>query len=105
MTDHAANRDDDTQRDDRALKAASKHSAQVKLLQQPDQARLWEHWGTTEALRHVAIKATREQDAAAASVALHVGFWSADWTPWRALEQVRSRWPGLRFDVRPNYEL
>ncbi len=66
---------------------------------------LWEHWGTTEALRHVAVEATREQDTAAVSAAFQVSFWSADWTPWRALEQVGSRWPVLRFDVRPRYEL
>ena len=28
----------------------------------------------------------------------HVTFWSADWTPWRALEVLAERWPGLCFD-------
>jgi len=29
-------------------------------------------------------------------------FWSADWTPCRALAQVAGRWPTLRFETRPN---
>jgi hypothetical protein len=61
---------------------------------------LWEHWGTTQALRHVAAESpgprtARRQDA--------LTFWSADWTPWRALAQLRQRWPALRFDLRPTY--
>jgi hypothetical protein len=70
---------------------------------------LWEHWGTTQPLRHVAedIIAGREMRRrpvlAAEQDAIHVTFWSADWTPWRALEAMAERWPGLRFDVRPTY--
>jgi hypothetical protein len=33
-----------------------------------------------------------------------VGFWSADWTPWRAIAQLRARWPALRLEVRPLYD-
>jgi hypothetical protein len=70
---------------------------------------LWEHWGTTQALRHVAEdvaarpEAERRSVLAAGQDALHVAFWSADWTPWRALEAVAGRWPRLCFDVRPSY--
>jgi hypothetical protein len=70
---------------------------------------LWEHWGTTHALRHVAEdvaarpEAERRSVLAAGQDALHVAFWSADWTPWRALEAAAGRWPGLCFDVRPSY--
>jgi hypothetical protein len=32
-------------------------------------------------------------------------FWSADWTPWRALAQVAGRWPTLRFETRPSYDM
>jgi hypothetical protein len=35
--------------------------------------------------------------------AIHITFWSADWTPWRALTAVAERWPDLRFDVCPTY--
>ena len=35
---------------------------------------------------------------------LWLGFWSADWTPWRALQQLRARWPSLRLEVRPLYD-
>ena len=69
---------------------------------------LWQHWGTTEALRHVI------EDRAGAA-APHLGddaeehfqlsFWSADWTPWRALDALGARWPALRFDIRPTYDL
>ena len=70
---------------------------------------LWEHWGTTQPLRHVAEDVVAGQDAqrrsglAAEHDAIHVTFWSADWTPWRALAALAERWPGLRFDVRPTY--
>ncbi|WP_420608286.1 hypothetical protein [Novosphingopyxis sp.] len=60
---------------------------------------LWTHWGTTAALRHVALRPAEEADA------LRVSFWAADWTPWRAIATVREAWPGLRFDVRPVYDL
>jgi hypothetical protein len=70
---------------------------------------LWEHWGTTQPLRHVAEDVVAGQDArrlsgpTAGHDAIHVTFWSADWTPWRALAALAERWPGLRFDVRPTY--
>jgi hypothetical protein len=70
---------------------------------------LWEHWGTTQPLRHVAEDVVAGQDArrpagpTAEHDAIHVTFWSADWTPWRALESLAERWPGLRFNVRPTY--
>ena len=65
---------------------------------------LWEHWGTTE-LRHVLIEPAHEPDAGlSAHTDLRLSFWSADWTPWRALAQIRSRWPRLRFEMRPSYE-
>jgi hypothetical protein len=31
-------------------------------------------------------------------------FWSADWTPWRALAQLAANWPTLRFTARPTYD-
>ena len=56
---------------------------------------LWTHWGTTQTLRHVA-----EDEAAAGVIATRrpaapgkgvwaLTFWSADWTPWRALARGR----------------
>ena len=69
----------------------------------PDALRwLWEHWGTTETLRHVALAPDRAVPAA--ETVFRVSFWAADWTPWRALATVRARFPGLRFDVQPRYE-
>lgn len=56
---------------------------------------LWAEWGTTEPLRRVTV--------AEAEGALRFGFWSADWTPWRALARIGDDWPALRFDVRPDY--
>ena len=61
---------------------------------------LWTHWGTTEALRHV----TRVDDTDQPMTELiKIRFWSADWSPWRALAKIRAAWPLLRFDLRPDY--
>jgi len=73
---------------------------------------LWEHWGTTRSLRRVeVIPAPRSrvrlpEDAASepGQGAFHVGFWSADWTPWRALARLAETWPALRFRVQPLYD-
>ena len=67
----------------------------------PDSAAwLWEHWGTTEPLRHVVALKPREGQVVAG---LRLGFWSADWSPWRALRQIQDNWPVLRFGLRPRY--
>jgi hypothetical protein len=85
------------------------------LLRGPDDPEaldwLWAHWGTTQTLRHVA-----EDEATAAVVAMRepaapgeaiwvLTFWSADWTPWRALARIAARWPALRFETRPSYDM
>jgi hypothetical protein len=62
---------------------------------------LWEHWGTTEALRQVAD--LTPEAGAASTGPLVFTFWSADWTPWRALAAMAGRWPTLGFDTRPLY--
>jgi hypothetical protein len=66
---------------------------------------LWEHWGSTEALRHVAGDTDQTRTGREPSRAGWVlQFWSADWTPWRAIARIRTEWPALRFDVQPGYE-
>jgi len=70
---------------------------------------LWQHWGTTQALRHVSIDAAAEAAARRALArgedAFVVTFWSADWTPWQALLRIAADWPRLRFETRPIYEV
>ncbi len=69
---------------------------------------LWQHWGTTQALRHVApaTAPTRApvRELAVGEDKLRLSFWSADWTPWRAFGRIRADWPTLRFDVQPHYD-
>lgn len=67
------------------------------------QAWLWAHWGTTAALRRV-TEITPEKDRLAGET-MAVSFWSADWTPWRALARLAELWPAIRFDVRPDYDV
>ncbi len=82
------------------------------LRREPDDpaalAWLWTRWGTTQALRHVAEDAAAGaalQTRAAAGEAVWVlTFWSADWTPWRALARLATQWPTLCFDARPTYD-
>ncbi len=69
---------------------------------------LWRHWGTTQALRHVAsdtaLKRASTPELAAGEDRLKLNFWSADWTPWRAFERIRADWPTLHFDLQPQYD-
>jgi hypothetical protein len=66
---------------------------------------LWAHWGTTAALRGVVELPVpgRGKPRRPDPGLFWVGFWSADWTPWRAILALRDRWPGLSIDVRPLY--
>jgi hypothetical protein len=70
---------------------------------------LWENWGTTHALRQVAEDIAAGTDAqrraAPSALAFHVTFWSADWTPWRALQHIAKKWSALNFETRPTYDL
>ena len=70
---------------------------------------LWQHWGTTDALRHVAAD-PEAGDAARGGrqpgeTVFAVTFWSADWTPRQALARIAERWPALRFEMRPRYDM
>jgi hypothetical protein len=68
---------------------------------------LWTHWGTTEALRHVrpiTDGVPDEPPRPSGEAAFRVSFWSADWTPWRALARLATDWPALRFTLQPRYE-
>ena len=69
---------------------------------------LWQHWGTTLALRHVALDTAPTRTPAAERAAgedrLSLSFWSADWTPWPAITRIRADWPTLRFDLQPHYD-
>ena len=66
---------------------------------------LWASWGTTETPRRVAVEPppALRTPLPEGTAAVRLSYWSADWTPWRALAAVRARWPALRFDVRPTY--
>jgi hypothetical protein len=63
---------------------------------------LWEHWGTVEPLRHVREMPPRPGRRRGLA-RFRVEFYAADWTPWRALQAIRARWPALRFEVWPDY--
>ena len=67
---------------------------------------LWQHWGTTQALRHVVVLAEPHEPEAvrAGQAVLRLGFWAADWTPWRALAALAANWPQLRFETWPLYD-
>ncbi len=93
------------------LNALAPAPAAVLLLgpDHPDAlAWLWQHWGTTQALRHVAPDTapirTPAPELAAGEDRLQLSFWSADWTPWRAFARIRADRPALRFDLQPQYD-
>ena len=60
--------------------------------------------GTTEGLRHVAEADAEVPAAGEAQAIWRLSFWSADWTPWRALATLSTRSPQLRFETRPRYD-
>ena len=68
----------------------------------PDVSRwLWENWGTTWPLRSVEdITELMRLRGLVGSEALVYRFWSADWTPWRAIKVLRAKWPSLAVTVR-----
>jgi hypothetical protein len=67
---------------------------------------LWAGWGTTQALRGVVELPVpgRGRPRRPDPGLFWLGFWAADWTPWRAILALRARWPGLSISVRPLYD-
>lgn len=65
----------------------------------------WEHWGTRWPLRKVRFRFEhrRKQGSTGIEVAAVYEFLSGDWSPWRALDVLTSRWASLRVVLRPTY--
>jgi hypothetical protein len=61
------------------------------------------HWGVLQALRKVQLIAAGCKKLRGKNEQLTIAFWSADWTPWPAIAEVRGRFPGLIFIVTPDY--
>lgn len=64
---------------------------------------LWNHWGTTRPLRRVVLMPGTADARSTRTDRMLVEFWSADWSPWRALARLRRDWPTLIFALRPQY--
>ncbi len=80
---------------DRLLRLGPDDPASIAWLRQ--------HWGTTRALRHVRLREEASDRRLRRSARLRYEFWSSDWTPWAAFATLRTRWPALVFDLRPDY--
>ena len=61
------------------------------------------HWGVVRSLRHVRDRTERADGRVRRSARLRFEFWSADWTPWAAFRDLRTRWAQLSFDLKPDY--
>nr|WP_249200150.1 hypothetical protein [Gluconobacter sp. Dm-62] len=66
------------------------------------QAWLWAHWGTSRPLQQVEVMGGHPKES---TNCWSVSFWSADWTPWSALQTIATRWPDLTFSIRPLYDV
>ncbi|MBS1045515.1 hypothetical protein JK200_16560, partial [Gluconobacter cerinus] len=66
------------------------------------QAWLWEHWGTSRPLQQVDVMDGHPKKR---TNRWSVSFWSADWTPWPALQTIATQWPDLSFSIRPLYDV
>ncbi len=64
---------------------------------------LRKHWGTIRPLRHVRLRDDQPDRRLRRSARLLYEFWAADWTPWAAFQALRTRWPDIVFDIRPDY--
>lgn len=64
---------------------------------------LWTHWGTIHSLRQVRILEENADGRLRRSARIIYEFLSADWTPWRAILQLRREWPQLVFAADPRY--
>jgi hypothetical protein len=69
---------------------------------------LWQHWGATQALRHVALDPAAEpaprRRPAEGVGETRISFWAADWSPWQALARIEAGFPALRFALCPEYD-
>jgi hypothetical protein len=61
------------------------------------------HWGVTRPLRQVEALPGTLDGRRKKMAEMRVGFWSADWSPWQAILQVRRTWPDLSFMLQPDY--
>lgn len=66
------------------------------------QAWLWEHWGTSRPLQQVDVMDGHPKKS---TNRWSVSFWSADWTPWAALQTIATQWSDLSFSIRPLYDV
>ncbi|MBS1083673.1 hypothetical protein [Gluconobacter kondonii] len=66
------------------------------------QAWLWEHWGTSRPLQQVEVMEGHPKEN---TPRWSISFWSADWTPWAALQTIATQWPDLSFSIRPLYDV
>lgn len=61
------------------------------------------HWGVVQTLRHVRLHDAPTDRRKRRSLMLCYEFWSADWSPWQALARLKTLYPALVFDLRPDY--
>ncbi len=62
---------------------------------------LWGHWGTTWQLRRVRdITTSFRVNQQTTRI---YDFWSADWSPWRAIATIAATWPTLAARLHPAY--
>lgn len=62
---------------------------------------LWEHWGVTQPLRRVHDRTAGFRTDPATTAIFE--FWSADWSPWRAMLALADDWPTLQLRLSPQY--
>lgn len=63
-------------------------------------------WGTTWPLCYVIeqrLSASERERLPTGHDGVRYQFWSADWTPWRALDSIRTGWPDLTLTVTVQY--
>ncbi|WP_232092000.1 hypothetical protein [Acetobacter aceti] len=63
---------------------------------------LWQYWGTSRPLQQVEVMEGHPKEN---TPRWSITFWSADWTPWAALQAIAIRWPDLIFSIRPLYDV
>src|SRR5690349_21674619 len=64
---------------------------------------MWANWGTRSAPWRVSFETALRRAGEGVRQVYAFTFLTEDWSPWVAVAKLRTRWPMLEFELRPDY--